>query len=132
MSEKSNYLWDTSPGNQVTWLLDWVGVSGHLQLWPSNNKVLVLYRLVFCNSSSSHKSDQLIAHCEYKGHTYYISKRQVNRQHTRQVSSSHITLKFGTLVVQILKFIEISKSITLKSLAFRWRHFKVNICCAHH
>jgi len=25
-----------------------------------------------------------------------------------------------------------SKFITLKSLAFRWRHFKVNICCAHH
>ena len=25
-----------------------------------------------------------------------------------------------------------SKIITLKSIAFRLRHFKVNICCAHH
>ena len=25
-----------------------------------------------------------------------------------------------------------SKFITLKSIAFRWRHFKVNICCVHH
>ena len=25
-----------------------------------------------------------------------------------------------------------SKFVTLNSIAFRWRHFKVNICCAHH
>ena len=41
-------------------------------------------------------------------------------------------MKFGTLVVQTLKFIKMSKLITLKSIAFRWRPFKVNICCAYH
>jgi len=41
-------------------------------------------------------------------------------------------LKFGTLGVQTLKFIKMSTFITLMSIAFRWHHFKVNICCAHH
>ena len=41
-------------------------------------------------------------------------------------------MKFGTLVVLTLKFIKMSNFITLKSIAFIWRHFKVNICCAHH
>jgi hypothetical protein len=33
-------------------------------------------------------------------------------------------MKFGTLVVQTLKFLKMSQFITLKSIAFRWRHFK--------
>ena len=56
-----------------------------------------------------------------------------NCQHHFKYRKKHyITLKFATLVVQILMFIKMSKFITLKSLVFRWRHFKVNICCAHH
>jgi len=43
-----------------------------------------------------------------------------------------MTLKFSTLVVQTSKFIRMSTFITLKSIVFRWRHFKVNICCTHH
>ena len=56
-----------------------------------------------------------------------------NFQHHFKYRNKHnIKLTFGTLVVQTLKFITMSKFITLKSIVFRWRHFKVNICCAHH
>jgi hypothetical protein len=56
-----------------------------------------------------------------------------NYQHHFKYRNKHyITLKIGTLVVQTSKFIQMSLFITLKSIVFRWRHFKVNVCCAHH
>jgi len=54
------------------------------------------------------------------------------QHHFKYRNKHYITWKFVTLFVQTLKFIKMSTFITLKSIAFRWRHFKVNICCAHH
>ena len=60
-------------------------------------------------------------------------KNTSNLQHHFKYRNKHyITLEFGTLVVQTFKFIKLSQFTTLEFIAFRCRHFKVNICCAHH
>jgi hypothetical protein len=44
---------------------------------------------------------------------------QIFKHHFKYRNKHYITLKYGTLVVQTLKFIKMSQFITLNSIAFR-------------
>ena len=74
-----------------------------------------------CRTKKNHKhilSQKRNATC---GKIYFTS----NFQHHFEYRNKHyIIMKFGTLVVQTLKFLKMSQFITLMSIAFRWRHFK--------
>ena len=74
--------------------------------------MVMMFNTTF-NNISAILSQNRNATCEKK---YFTSNYQ---HHFKYRNKHYITLKFGTLVVQTLKFIKMSTFITLKSIAFR-------------